>query len=187
MGKKDLFFCIIILVLVVLFLLQWSSKGSLAVQLNELQKYNSQVQLLSGIGPLRSAHLHADVKVYINNNPIDFSQHKYQLKHGFIHFEESIGDVIHTHATGLTIGHMFRSVGMDFNSNCIKFEGNSYCNEGNKKLKLYVNGQLNNEYDDRVIRDLDKYLILYGSESDAEIEKQLKSITSLAVKYSAVR
>ena len=36
-------------------------------------KYNAQLGMLSGIGPLRSAHLHADVKVYMNGKSIDFS------------------------------------------------------------------------------------------------------------------
>lgn len=187
MRKKDLIFYSLILILILLFLWQWLSKGALTNQLNQLQKYNNQFQLLSGIGPLGSTHLHADVKVYINGQALDFSQRKYQLTNSFIHFEEGIGDVIHTHATGLTIGHMFKSVGIDFSNNCMIFEGKSYCNENDKKLKFYVNGQLNTEFDNRVIHDLDKYLISYGNENDSEIEKQLNSITNLAPKYSLSR
>ena len=119
MRKKDLIFYVLILALVVLFLWQWLSKGALINQLNKFQNHNNQLQLLTGIGVLGSAHLHADVKVYINGQSIDFSQRKYQLASSFLHFEEGIGDVIHTHATGLTIGHMFRSLGMDFSNNCL--------------------------------------------------------------------
>ncbi len=184
MTKKDLILYFIILVLVILFLWQWLSKGSLIRQLNDLQIYNNQVQLMTGIGPLRSAHLHADVKVYINGQAIDFSQQKYQLKNSFIHFEEGIGDVIHTHATGLTIGHMLKSVGISFNNNCIVVDGKNYCNEDGKKLKFYVNGQQYSEFDNYIIKDLDKYLISYGSENEEEIQKQLSSITNLALRYS---
>ena len=184
MTKKDLIFYVLILVLIVLFLWQWLSKGVLVNQLNKIQNYNNQLQLLSGIGQLGSAHLHADVKVYINGQSIDFSQRKYQLASSFIHFEEGVGDVIHTHATGLTIGHMFKSLGMDFNNNCLVFEKQNYCNDSDKKLKFYVNGQLNNEFDNRLIQDLDKYLISYGNENEASILQQLSSITNLAPKYS---
>jgi len=184
MTKKDLIFYIVILILVVLFLWQWLSKGGLVRQLSDLQVYNNQVQLMTGIGALGSTHLHADVKVYINRQAIDFSQKKYQLKNSFIHFEEDIGDVIHTHATGLTVGHMLKSIGIDFSSNCIVVEGQSYCNYNDKKLKFYVNGQQNNEFDSYVIKDLDKYLISYGSEDEADIQKQLTSITNLAPQYS---
>lgn len=187
MPRKDLIFYSIILVLAVLFLWQWLSKGTLAVQLAELQKDSKDLRLLSGIGELRSAHLHADVKVYVNGSSIDFSQKKYQLAARYIHFEEGVGDVIHTHATGLTTGHMFSSLGMDFSSSCIEFEGNNYCIEGNKKLRFYVNGQQNNQFDNYLIKDLDKILVSYGSESEAEVQKQLGSVTNLAAKYSANR
>ena len=185
--KKDTILYSLIAVLLILFIWQWISKGSLIMQLNEVQKKNSQLFLLADIGPLRSAHLHADVKVYINKKPIDFSHPKYQLTTSFIHFEEGIGDVIHTHASGLTVGHMLKSVGMDFSSNCLIAEGEGYCSEGDKKLKFYVNGKLSNEFDNYVIKDLDKYLISYGNESPEEIQQQLNSITNLAPKYSTVQ
>lgn len=184
MAKKDLIFYIVILILTVLFLWQWLSKGALVNQLGKLQQHNSQMQLLSGIGQLGSAHLHADAKVYINGQSIDFSQRKYQLASSFIHFEEGIGDVIHTHATGLTVGHMFKSLGMDFSNNCIAVEKQDYCSDNGKKLKFYVNGQSSNEFDNRIIKNLDKYLISYGDENEPEIRKQLDSITNLAPQYS---
>jgi hypothetical protein len=77
MVKKDIIFYILIMVLVALLLWQWISKGALINQLNqlnELEKDNKDLNLLSGLGPLKSAHLHADVKVYINGQAIDFSQ-----------------------------------------------------------------------------------------------------------------
>lgn len=187
MAKKDMVLYAVILILIVLFLWQWLSKGALVSQLNKMQHHNSQIQLMTGIGALGSAHLHADVKVYINGKAIDFSQRKYQLANSFIHFEEGIGDVVHSHATGLTIGHMLKSLGIDFSNNCIIVEGQNYCNENNKKLKFYVNGQSNNEFDNRLIRNLDKYLVSYGSENESELQKQIDSVTSLAPKYSLMR
>ena len=187
MKTKDFIIYAVILILVVLFFWQLISKGALINQIANLQKYNNQLQLLSGIGQLGSQHIHADVKVYINGKAIDFSQRKYQLASSYIHFEDGIGNVVHVHATGMTLAHLFKSLGMNFNNNCIVFEGYSYCNEKDKTLKFYVNGKLNNEFDSRVIRDLDKYLISYGNENDSEIKQQLNSITNLAPKYSLMR
>mgnify|MGYP001570746124 CR=1 FL=1 len=184
MTKKDLIFYAVILILTILLLWQWLSKGALVNQLNKVQQHNSQLQFLSGIGVLGSAHLHADVKVYLNGQAIDFSQKKYQLTTSFMHFEEGIGDVMHTHATGLTVGHMFKSVGMEFNSNCIVVDKKSYCGENDKKLRFYVNGQPSDEFDNRIIQDLDKYLISYGNEGEEEVQKQLDSVTNLAPRYS---
>ena len=185
MKKKDLVFYVVILLLVVLFLWQWLSKGALINQISQLQKYNYQLQLLSGIGQLGSVHHHADVKVYINNNAIDFSQRKYQITTSFIHFEDGLGDVIHLHAPGLTIGHLLNSVGIKFNSDCMFIEGQSYCSDKDKKIKFYVNGRPNKEFYSYAMKDLDKILISYGSETDSEIQKQLDSVTNLAPKYSA--
>lgn len=185
MRKKDLVLYALILILIVLFLWQWLSKGALVSQLNEMHKDAMDLHLLSGIGPLRSTHIHADIKVYISGQSIDFSQRKYQLAARFIHFEDGIGDVVHVHATSLALGHLFKSLGMDFNNNCILFEKNNYCNENDKKLKFYVNGKENNEFANYVIKDLDKYLISYGDENESEIQKQLSSITNLAPEYSA--
>ena len=185
MRKKDIVFYVLILILVILFLWQWLSKGALITQLSKVKNYNSQLQLLNGIGPLASTHIHADAKVYINGNSVDFSQRKYQLATSFIHFEEGIGDVIHVHATGMTIGHLFKSLKGDLNNNCVVLEGQSYCNENDKKLKFYVNGKPSNEFSNYIIHDLDKILVSYGNENDAEIQKQLSSITNLAPRYSA--
>ena len=185
MAKKVLVFYLIILILTVLFLWQWVSKGALQAQISQLQKYNSQLQLLSGIGQLASTHIHADIKVYIGSQSIDFSQKKYQLATSFIHFEEGIGNVVHVHATGMTMGHLFKSLKSGLSNNCVVLEGQSYCNDNEKKLKFYVNGKPNNEFSNHVIHDLDKVLVSYGNENDADIQNQLSSITNLAAKYSS--
>jgi hypothetical protein len=82
---------------------------------------------------------------------------------------------------------LFKSLGGDINNNCLFLEEQSYCNEAEKKLRFYVNGQSNNEFDNYVIKNLDKYLISYGSETQEEIQNQLDSITNLAPKYSLQR
>ena len=192
MVKKTVILYTIITVLFILLIWLWISKSTLASQLsnantrvNLLQSYNNQLSKLSGIGTLKSTHIHADVKVYINGQSIDFSQKKYQLTTSYMHFEDGLGEVVHLHATGLTMNHLFKSLNGDFNNNCLTFEGQSYCNDGNKKIKLYVNGKQNNEFGYYVMKDLDNILVSYGSESNSEIEKQLESVTSLSPKFSS--
>ena len=191
MVKKTTMLYAIIAVLFILLLWQWPSKSTLANQINSLsnqasllQNYNSQLSKLSGIGPLKSTHIHADIKVYINGQPIDFSQKKYHVTTSYMHFEDGLGNVVHMHATGLAMNHLFKSLNGDFNNNCLLFEGENYCNDGNKKLKFFVNGKPNNEFGYYVMKDLDKILVSYGSENNAEIQKQMDSVTNLAQKYS---
>lgn len=185
MEKKDLVFYVLIFVLAALLMWQWLSRAALQTQINQLQKYNSQMQLLLGMGQLGSTHIHADVKVYINGQSVDFSQHKYQLASSFIHFEDGLGDVVHIHATGMTLGQLFKSLKGDLSNECIVLDGQSNCNENGKKLKFYVNGKPNNQLDNYAFHDLDKILVSYGSENESEIQKQLDSITNLAARYSA--
>ena len=134
---------------------------------------------------MRSTHEHADIKVYINGQAIDFSQPEYQLAARYVHFEEGVGCYPYTRNRHYFLTSFFNSLGMDFNQNCFVYESVSYCTGKDKTLKFYVNGKPSAEFNNKLIKDFDKYLISYGNENDAEIQKQLASITNLAPELSA--
>ena len=146
------------------------------------------------IGILGSQHIHADWKVYIDGEALDFSDKSHiermqnkQPVSSFIHVDsgapapEKTGDVLHIHATGVPLWIFFKSVGMDFNKECVTLENKEkFCNDGNKKLRFFVNGKENNEFENYVFNDLDKILISYDNENEEEIKNQLASITDFA-------
>ncbi len=133
------------------------------------------------IGPLGGTHIHADFKVYIDGHAIDFAKRDYMVKAPYVHIEGMNGDVIHVHATGVTIGEFFRTLGMKFGAQCFTLnKKQKYCTGDSKTLKFYVNGEPNDLYDDYLIGDQDKILISYGNDMPEEIEKQLSSITDYA-------
>ncbi len=146
------------------------------------------------IGILGAQHIHADWKIYIGGNEYDFSgkSHMERMKNNqpvssFIHVDsgaplpEKTGDLLHMHATGIPLWVFFNSIGADFNKDCITLENKEkLCNEGDKKLKFFVNGNPNNEFENYVFNDLDKILISYGDESKEEIKNQLSLITDFA-------
>lgn len=146
------------------------------------------------MGVLGSQHIHADWKIYIDEKPLDFSDksHMERMRNNqpvssFIHVDsgapapEKTGDVLHMHATGIPLWVFFKSIGADFNKNCITLESKEkYCNNNNKKLKLFVNDKENSEFENYVFNDLDKILISYGNGNDEEINNQLASITDFA-------
>ncbi len=137
----------------------------------------------SGIGPAGSTHIHQDWKAYLNGVPVDFSVGKYQKPHlnQKVHMEGGDGDVIHVHATGVTMGFFLESIGLDLGKDCFKMDtGEQYCNQDDKTLKFYVNGKLNDQLGDYILKDSDKILISYGSESEEAIADQLGSITDKA-------
>ncbi|MCH8003707.1 MAG: hypothetical protein IH934_03660 [Nanoarchaeota archaeon] len=140
----------------------------------------------NNFGPLGSTHRHADIKVYILGNPIDFSVSKYQMQDDLVHFENRDGDVVHTHALGVTIGHMFETLGMSIDSECLTLDtGNKYCNKGNAEFKVFIKREGTNwqqifNSQGYIIQQYDKILVTYGTEDEEEIRKQQESVTDKA-------
>ena len=153
----------------------------------------------STIGILGSQHMHADWKIYINGRVLgkeffgplarDTQLTTSKITSSFIHVEHSIpeqanlgenlGDVIHMHATGVPLWIFLKSVGMDFNKDCLMLQdGQKFCNSDGKTLKFYVNGKPNDQWENYVFNNLDKILISYGTETD--LSQQLNSITDFA-------
>jgi len=136
-----------------------------------------------GIGAPGSTHIHQDFKVHISDKAIDFSQGKYQKPHinQHVHLEGGDGDVVHVHATGVDVGFFLKSLGISFDKNCLTMDTDEkYCSDSDKTLKFYVNGKPNGQWENYVLKNLDKFLISYGNESEEQIKQQLASITDKA-------
>ena len=135
-------------------------------------------------------HEHADFAVYLNGKKFDFTQSKYQSSETKqldpeAHLHDGNGTVTHKHRQGVTLGHFFKSIGMDFTNECFALDSKeSFCNSDDKKLKFYVNGQPNIEFGKYEFADLDRVLISYGNENEAMIAVQQSSIADDACLYS---
>ncbi len=128
------------------------------------------------IGAVGSVHSHADFMVFINGEKINFALPQYMVKVQEVHIEDMNGVVIHKHATGVTLGYFLETLGFKFDEECfVTDKKEKFCNEGDKQLNFYVNGNRNLEYGDYSIMDDDKYLISYGS-SNENIQEQLKEL-----------
>lgn len=145
------------------------------------------------IGLLGSAHAHAEFKVYVNGNALDFSQYaelhesamsdpNTKTTSSFIHVHEeeaphNAGGILHMHASGVPLWVFFGSIGMEFGKDCLELNADEkFCNNESKTLKFYVNGRQNNSFESYAPKDDDKILISYGAESEEEIKVQLDSI-----------
>lgn len=135
-------------------------------------------------------HEHADFKVYLNGQAFDFKSPKFQSSKENpldpdAHLHDGNGDVTHKHRKGITLGYFFKSLGMTFDQNCFVVDQETrYCNEGNKKLKFYVNGKPQEQLHDYEFSDLDRVLISYGNETEEQIKPQLDFVTDMACLYS---
>ena len=135
-------------------------------------------------------HMHADFKVILHGEAYNFTQEKYMSTEArplspFTHLHDMVGEVIHKHMSGITLGDFFESLGMSFTKTCFTLDdGTAYCNDETNSLKLFVNDKLNTKFDQYELEDLDRILITYGSESEEELEVQLKTVSDAACIYS---
>lgn len=145
------------------------------------------------LGVAGSAHEHADFKVYVNGAAYDFSQERYMGAKGadgedncgngttLAHLHDMDGEVVHKHATGVTWGYFFSTLGMDLSDSCLVLDnGTSYCNWDGKSWEHFVNGGRVNSIKDLEINDLDRALLTYGA-SYEEVVQQDASVTHKAL------
>lgn len=132
-----------------------------------------------GAGPLGDAHEHASLLTIIHEDTFDFSSDSYQVQNNWIHFENRDSATIHRHATGVTLGYLFDSLGIELNDECYVFlDARSFCTDDNYSLKFYINGEETSSITDYVIRDDDRILISYGDETEDGISAQLDRLNA---------
>jgi len=139
----------------------------------------------SGLPEQEFYHAHADFKVFINGNEMDFAKEKYEHIDRNIHLHVNNpygGYLLHLEGRKAPIGAFFSSLGMAFNSTCFSTETKSYCDDGTSALAFFVDGEQNYEYGDYVPQDMDRILITYGSAEP--IKEQMDSVTSVACAFS---
>lgn len=135
-------------------------------------------------------HAHFDLSVVLNGKAIDFTQTKYQSTEAneldpYIHMHDGNGKVVHLHKEGVNLNEFFTSLKITFTKDCFDLDtGVKYCNLGTKTLKMYVNGKENTDFANYVPQDLDRILITYGSETQAQVQKQIDNVSDDACIYS---
>jgi hypothetical protein len=134
-------------------------------------------------GALGSAHEHAVFEVRLDGEPIDFSQDKYQVQSRFIHVEGGDGTTLHRHSSSVPVGEFFKSVGMNIENNCfVGDNGSRYCEDGTNQLRFFVNGTERGSVIDYILRENDRILIIYGDESEEEIQAAIDRLNTVPVK-----
>ncbi|MEM2140348.1 MAG: hypothetical protein QXJ74_00415 [Nitrososphaera sp.] len=132
---------------------------------------------------LGSAHEHAVFAVILDGQKIDFSQDKYQVKSRFIHVENNDGTTIHRHAVGVPFEFFLESVGMGIQGDCfVRDDGQQFCDDGGKQLRFFVNGEEVDLLANYVVEDEDRVLVIYGNQTDEEIQQELTLLDETPVK-----
>ena len=159
--KLSLFFFLILVILALFFIKPWEKQPT---------------------------HIHADFKVYLNDNQLNFSQPKYQERSPAVHVEDGDGDVVHIHLKGIKLVDFFNSLGIKFTDTCFALDTQeSFCNNDKNKLRVYIKGYGEDwrpsfDYGNYVIKDMDRILITYGDAG--KINKELGTVTNKSEKIS---
>ena len=131
-------------------------------------------------GTLGSEHVHSSMLVKLHGDTFDFAGPAYQIKSSWIHFEAQDGSTIHRHATGVTTGYLFETMGIGLDDECYTFRGTAgdrvFCNNDDYSLKFYLNHAQVPNITDYIFEDGDKILISYGDETQEEIDSQLAEL-----------
>ncbi len=138
-----------------------------------------------GAGPLNDEHEHVALLVRIHGDKFDFSLPSYQIKSSWIHFEGSDGDTVHRHASGVTMGYLFETLGIGLNDECFAFKSQegerAFCNDDKFSLKFFINHKQVPSILDYVGQEDDRILISYGGETPEEVEEQLQELDNQAI------
>ena len=136
-----------------------------------------------GAGKLGDEHEHASMLVRIFGDKFDFSATTYQIKSSWIHFEESDGNTIHRHSSGVTLDYLFGTLGIGIDEDCYIFtDGRQFCTNEDYSLKYFINGNSVSSINDHVIQDDDRILISYGGETQAQINDQMNEVYSQTIR-----
>ena len=136
-----------------------------------------------GAGILGDEHEHASVLVRIFGDKFDFAATTYQIKSSWIHFEESDGNTVHRHSSGVTLNYLFESLGIGIDEDCYIFgDGRQFCTNEDYSLKYFINGDSVNSINDYVVQNDDRILISYGSETEDQIADQLNELYSQIIR-----
>ena len=136
-----------------------------------------------GAGILGDEHEHASVLVRIFGDKFDFAATTYQIKSSWIHFEESDGNTVHRHSSGVTLNYLFESLGIGIDEDCYIFgDGRQFCTNEDYSLKYFINGDSVNSINDYVVQDDDRILISYGGETEEQVIAQLNELDSQIIR-----
>lgn len=135
---------------------------------------------------LGSAHNHADMKVFVNGQQLNFAKSEYYMKSRLLHVDnnqnlEDAGSVLHMHAKDVPTWWFFESLSMKLGKDSLTLaDGQVFKNENGNTLKFYLNGKRVDELGNYVFQPLDKLLISFGPENDEGIQSQIDSVPNFA-------
>ena len=141
--------------------------------------YATVIAPAPGVGPVGSTHQHAQFRLAIDGERFEFEKPPYQLRSQYVHFEEGNGFILHKHATGVTIGFTFQTLGMRLDDASLTLDNGTVLRSGSgKTFKFYVNGAQMPQLARYEVREGDQILIYFGEDTEAKIQEQVAALNA---------
>ncbi len=87
------------------------------------------------------AHMHGEIDVVVDGDPLDLSDERFQHRNEFFHLEDGNGDIFHAHTYSGTYGFALGTLGINVSEESVTYEGMTYDRTGeNSSVQLLVNG-----------------------------------------------
>jgi hypothetical protein len=141
-------------------------------------------------------HEHADFALVIRGEQYDFSNRRYvsagdTYQSPIVHIHPERYTVVHVHLSKTTWDEFFDSIGFKLvdptvtgvtrEQTCMTLpSGERLCNTATETWKFYVNGVKVDGLAFEYIYDLDRVLLSYGPESEAQVLEQVAQVTDQA-------
>lgn len=137
-------------------------------------------------------HYHSNFAVYINGEREEFDLPTYYEEvaacttayhdnpKGRVHMHGQINDVIHVHDQRVTYGNFFQNIGWGIGKNYLSTLDGTFVADDEHDLTFMLNGEEIDSVTNRVIGNLDKLLVSYGSASDEELQRQYETVADTA-------
>jgi hypothetical protein len=147
----------------------------------------------------KHTHYHANFAVYVNGEREEFKNPLYYqevtacqtgdapiLPEQRAHMHDNVNSAVHVHDDGVTWGDFFTNLGWYVGPDFIRTrDGTMYETNGDSKLHIMLNGtDLTGgaAISRQVIGDEDKLLVSFGNISDADLQKEYKTVPATAHK-----
>ena len=121
----------------------------------------------------------ASFAIFTNGLKRNFTAAMYHNLSDAAYIQADNPNIIHVKKQGVTWGDFFDTLPFKLTQECLTTgTGQTFCSDESGTLKFYLNGKRVNNLLEKEIQDGDAALITYGSENEAQIQKQLEQVIS---------
>jgi hypothetical protein len=144
-------------------------------------------------------HYHANFAVFINGQQQPFKDPGYYQETEMcttagaktpterVHMHDDVNNVVHVEDSTVTWGQFFENLGWSVGDSFIKTPDGLLVNGDQGKMSFLLNGEPTIGIARTVIKDNDRLLVSYGSDSNSDLMKQYASVPTTSHKYDVAK